>query len=128
MESIQILASGKCLPGRRIGNGELNSQFALPDGWIERRTGILARYQTDEPIVWVANEAVKNLGKKYRLETNKIGLIVVTSTSTDKIMPGISFEIQKALEIEKCICLDILAGCSGYINAFDIARKYIALR
>ena len=25
------------------------------------------------------------------------------------------------------MCLDILAGCSGYINALDIARKYIEL-
>ena len=25
------------------------------------------------------------------------------------------------------MCLDILCGCCGYINAFDIVRKYIAL-
>lgn len=51
----------------------------------------------------------------------------MATTSTDRLMPGISFEIQKALEIENCMCLDILAGCSGFINALDIARKYITL-
>ena len=40
-------------------------------------------------------------------------------------MPGIANTVQKELKIKPCICLDILAGCSGYINAFDIARMYI---
>ena len=41
-------------------------------------------------------------------------------------MPAISNEIQKKLVIKKCICLDILAGCSGYINAIDIAQLYLS--
>ena len=40
---------------------------------------------------------------------------------------GISYEIQKELDIKRCMCMDILAGCSGYINGFDIVRKYIAM-
>ena len=54
-------------------------------------------------------------------------MIIVATTSTDKLMPGISYIVQKELQIKKCICMDILAGCSGFINAFDIARNYIAL-
>lgn len=54
-------------------------------------------------------------------------MIIVASTSTDKLMPGISYIVQKELQIKKCMCMDILAGCNGYINAFDIARNYIAL-
>ena len=40
-------------------------------------------------------------------------------------MPVIANTIQKELEIQPCICMDILAGCSGYINSFDIAKMYI---
>jgi 3-oxoacyl-[acyl-carrier-protein] synthase-3 len=54
-------------------------------------------------------------------------MIIVSTTSTDKIMPGISYLVQKELDIKNCMCLDILAGCNGYINAFDIARNYIAI-
>lgn len=61
------------------------------------------------------------------IDTSKIGAIIVATTSTKKLMPGISNSVQKFLNIEKCICMDILAGCSGYINAFDLARKYICL-
>ena len=51
--------------------------------------------------------------------------MIVVTTSTDKLMPGISYIVQENLDIKNCMCFDILAGCSGYINAFDIARKYI---
>ena len=40
-------------------------------------------------------------------------------------MPGIANYIQKNLALPPCICLDILSGCSGYINAFDIAKLYM---
>lgn len=40
-------------------------------------------------------------------------------------MPGISNIIQKELGIKTCIAFDILAGCAGFINAIDIAQKYI---
>ena len=42
-------------------------------------------------------------------------------------MPGISYKIQEHFDIKNCMCLDILAGCSGFINAIDIARNYIAI-
>ena len=40
-------------------------------------------------------------------------------------MPGISNIIQKELGIKTCIAFDILAGCAGFINAIDIAQKYL---
>ena len=68
----------------------------------------------------MALKAVQNIEDR-----ENIGLIITASTSTNILMPGISNFIQKKLGIPPCICLDILAGCSGYINAFDIAKKYI---
>ena len=61
------------------------------------------------------------------IDVQKIGLIIVASTKYEDSMPGISFEIQKRFNISKCMCIDILAGCSGYINGIDIARKYLEL-
>ena len=40
-------------------------------------------------------------------------------------MPGISYKIQAHFNINDCICLDILAGCAGFVNALDIAQSYI---
>ena len=54
-----------------------------------------------------------------------IDLIITATTTPTNIMPGISNIIQKELGIKTCIAFDILAGCSGFINAIDVAKKYI---
>ena len=61
-------------------------------------------------------------------------LVIVESPAKSKTIMALSNsmtlttnKIQKELQIENAICLDILAGCSGYINALDIARMYLAI-
>ena len=128
MESIKIIATSKYLPNNKVENSFFDSKFNLEDEWISKRTGVENRFFTkDENIVDLAINVAKRIVEKIDFDIQKIGNIIVASTSSDRIMPGISFEIQKALDIKKCMCLDISAGCSGFINAFDIARKNIIL-
>lgn len=128
MESIEILANGIYLPKKEITNEMLELKYKTKKEDIYNKTGIENRYYVEnEAIEDLAINAVRNLLDKIDFNKNKIDMIVVASTSTNKLMPGISYLIQKELEIQECICLDILAGCSGYINAFDIARNYITL-
>ncbi len=123
---MEIIASSSYLPKRKIDNKELAKRFNVEEEYIEKRTGIKERYFViDETIEEMAKNAVEKLIQKTQINRQEIGLIVVATTSTNKLMPGISNYIQKELEIEKCICLDILAGCSGFINATDIAQMYI---
>ena len=71
--------------------------------------------------------AVKNLFISEN-EKQNIDLIISATTSTDMLMPGISNYVQKKLGLSPCICLDILAGCGGYVNAFDIVKVYMDSR
>lgn len=128
MNSIEILANGIALPNRKVENEELNKKFNLSENWIYDRTGIKERYYIEnEDLEELAVNAVKNALSKKEIDIQDIGIIVFATTSSKKLMPGISYKVQKELNIKKCMCMDILAGCSGYINAFDIVRKYIAL-
>ena len=128
MNSIKILATGMYLPKEKIDNKYFNNKFNLEDNWIYQRTGIKTRYWSEnEKIKDLAIKAVEDLIDKNNVDLAKIGLVVVASTNYEDTMPGVSFEIQKRFNIENCMCMDILAGCSGYINSLDIARKYIEL-
>lgn len=128
MNSIKIIASGMYLPRNEIDNSYFNRKFDLDDNWIYQRTGIKKRYWAeDENMSDLAINSVKDLLNKNNVDINKIGLIIVTSIKFEDAMPGISFKIQKELNIKNCMCMDILAGCSGYINGLDIAGKYIEL-
>ena len=125
MNSIKIVESKSYLPKKHILNDELEKKFNVEKGYLKKRTGIEKRnYIINEKIEELALKAVEQMNKN---KLKDIGLIIVATTSTKMLMPSISNYIQKKLGIEKCICLDILAGCSGFINAFDIAKMYIQI-
>ena len=123
---MRIVASSSYLPKNKVTNKKIAEKLGIEENFIEKRTGIKQRYFVeDETIEEMAKKAVEKLINKVRIEVNEIDLIIVATTSTNKLMPGTANYIQKELGIKKCICFDILAGCSGYVNATDIAHMYI---
>ena len=144
MRNIEIISSGSYLPKIEVNNQQLEKELKLEEGYIEKRTGIEKRYYAkEETIEEMAKKAVQNLLEKLEIQSKssnsnelddsklkeiiqQIGLIIVATTTPNYLMPGIANKIQKELQIKNAICLDILAGCSGYINALDIARMYLA--
>lgn len=129
MEQIQIIETGSYLPGEEITNEYLQNKLNLENNYIKKMTGIEKRfYAKEETIEEMALKATKNLLKKNQnISKDEIDLIIVATTTPNKFMPGIANYIQKKLEIPECNAFDILAGCNGYITAFDIASTYIQL-
>lgn len=127
MKSIQIIASESYLPEIEIDNEFYNKKFNIDNTWVVGRTGIEKRYFSKEPIEEMAVKVCKKLLENNKFDSSSIDLIIVATTSTKHIMPGIAQIVQKELNIEECICLDLLCGCGGYPNGIDIAYKYIAL-
>lgn len=128
MKNIEIISYGKYLPKNEVSNSQIEKQLNLEDGFIKKRTGIKNRYYIEnETLEEMAIEASLDAIENGNINKEEIDMIIVASTSTDRIMPSISYLVQSKLDIKDCMCLDILAGCNGYINAFDIARNYIAI-
>ena len=128
MKNIEIIATGRYLPKTKIINSYLAKKLNTTEEFIYKRTGIQTRhYSKIEKIEELAIKSVQNvIEKNPKINIKKIDMIIVATTSTNILMPGISYKIQKYLDIKNCICLDILAGCAGFINAVDIAQSYIA--
>lgn len=127
MYSIQIIGYGSYLPNKKVENDSLNKKFNLDSDWIYQRSGIRYRYYAEESISELAIKATEKLIENSKIDISEVEAIFVATTTSQRLMPGISFDVQNAFSIKSCICLDILAGCSGYINAVDIARNYIAI-
>ena len=108
---MKLIASSSYLPNKIVMNKELSEKLGVTEEFIEKRTGIKQRYFTEnETIEEMAIKATEKLIEKTKISIETIDLIIVATTSTNKIMPGISNYVQKELKIPKCICLDILAG------------------
>ena len=122
MSNIQIISSGRYIPDIKITNEELEKKYKVEEGYILKRTGIKQRFYAEEKIEELAIKASKEALKNIH---DNIDLIIVASTSEESQMPSISYKVQKYFDIKKCMCMDILAGCAGFINALDIAKLYI---
>lgn len=128
MNFIKIAKTGVYLPELKIENEQIEKDLQLEPGYIQKRTGIETRYYTTKTQEYMAKELIQNMFNEQDAEdTSKdIGLIIVATTTPNQYMPGIANVIQKELNIQTCISFDILAGCSGFINALDIAHKYMS--
>lgn len=128
MSSIKIIATGRFLPEKIVHNQLIEKENNYDDGYIYNRTGIENRhYVENQTLDDIAILSVENLLSKNKdINIKDIDLIIATSTTIDNIMPSLSFRIQEKFNIKNCMCLDLLAGCSGYINAVDIAQKYLS--
>ena len=122
MSNIQIISSGRYIPDIKITNEELEKKYKVEEGYILKRTGIKQRFYAEEKIEELAIKASKEALNNIH---DNIDLIIVASTSEENQMPSISYKVQKYFDIKKCMCMDILAGCAGFINALDIAKLYI---
>lgn len=129
MKGFEIVATGSYLPKNKIENKALAKALNVTEDFIYQRTGVNTRYYSEgETIEELAIRCVYNLiEKNLHINIHNIDLIIVATTSTNLLMPGISYKIQEEFKVKNCMCLDILAGCAGFVNAFDIARNYIAI-
>ena len=127
MKQIKIIASGKYLPEKEIANKELEEKLNLDSDYIEKRTGIKVRYYAEkETIEELAIKATKDMFKKNKnVDKQTIDMIIVATITPENYMPGIANKMQKEFQIKECNAYDILAGCNGFITAFDIASTYI---
>lgn len=129
MKGFEIVATGSYLPKNKVENKALAKALNVTEDFIYQRTGVNTRYYSEgETIEELAIRCVYNLiEKNLHINIHNIDLIIVATTSTNLLMPGISYKIQEEFKVKNCMCLDILAGCAGFVNAFDIARNYIAI-
>ena len=122
MSNIKIISSGKYIPKIQITNKEFEEKYSVEENYIFKMTGIKQRFYAEEKIEELAINAAEKALDNIK---ENIDLIIVASVSETNQMPSISYKIQKYFNIKNCMCIDILAGCAGFINALDIAKMYI---
>lgn len=129
MSGIKIIGRGKYLPKQEITSADLSKKFNVTEEYICKVCGIKSRWygSAEDTLENMAYKASLDAIKNENINCNDIDLIIVATTSSNKVMPGISYLVQSLLNIKDCMCLDILAGCNGFVNAFDIAYNYIEI-
>lgn len=123
----RIAGTGSCLPKKIVTNQDLEKTLDTTDEWIQERTGIKRRHIAgdDETTSSIGLEAARRAMAAANVGAEDIDLIIVGTTTPDKIFPSTACIIQRQLGVRGCPAFDVQAVCSGFIYALDLANRYI---
>jgi len=115
------------VPESIMTNDDLSKIVDTNDAWIRERTGISERRiaKPDEfPSTLGVEASIKAL-KFANLRPTDLDLIICTSSSPEYIFPATACLIQDQLGATKAGAFDLLAACTGFIFALNMAAQAI---
>ena len=123
----KIISTGSYLPKKVLPNYDLEKLVDTSHDWIFERTGINQRCIADdnESSVDMAYRASLIALERSGLNTQDIDMIIVATTTPERIFPSSAVLLQNKLKIDDSFAFDINAACTGFIYALDVADKYI---
>ena len=123
----RITGTGSYLPAKVLTNADLEKMVDTTDEWILERTGIRERHIAvdGETTCDLSEQAARRAIEAAGLDTKDIDLIVVATTTPDRVFPSTACLLQERLDIHGCAAFDIQAVCTGFVYALGIADKFI---
>ena len=127
MTNSRIAGTGSYLPEKILTNADLEHMVDTTDEWIFSRTGIRERHIvadnefTSDLALQAAYKAIESAG----IKADDIDLIIVATTTPDKIFPSTACILQRKLGVSGCPAFDVQAVCSGFVYALATADNFI---
>lgn len=123
----KIAGTGSYLPANIVTNQDLEARLETSDEWIRSRSGIKRRHiaADDQFTSDMGLIAANNAMDMAAIKASDIDLIVVATTTPDKVFPSTACIIQRKLGIHGCAAFDIHAACAGFVYALDVANRFI---
>lgn len=127
MFNAKITGTGSYLPEKIVTNKDFESILDTSDEWIYARTGIRQRHviAEDESTSSMAEIAANNALEAAGVNASEIDLIIVGTSSPDRVFPSTACILQNRLGVGDCAAFDVQAACSGFIYALGIANQFI---
>jgi 3-oxoacyl-[acyl-carrier-protein] synthase III len=127
MPYAHITGWGMSVPESVMTNDDLAKIVDTSDAWIRDRTGIRERriaHENQFPSTLAVEASIKAL-QVANLKPTDIDLIICSTSSPEYIFPATACLIQDQLGAAKAGAFDLLAACSGFIYATNMAAQAI---
>ncbi len=127
MPYAHITGWGMAVPESIMTNDDISKLVDTNDAWIRERTGIGERRIAkpgEYPSTLGVEASIKAL-KIANVRPTDIDLIICTSSSPEYILPATACLIQDQLGATKAGAFDLLAACTGFIFALNMAAQAI---
>ncbi len=124
----KIIGTGSYLPEKILTNKYLEGIVDTSDEWIFENLGIKERR------IAAPDKATSDLGSVAGIEAIKdagltpmdIDLIIVATSTPDRLIPSTACIIQDKMMAYNAVCFDLAAVCSGFLYGMSVACQYIA--
>lgn len=110
---------GTYLPERVVGNAEMAALLGTDPGWIREMSGIETRRfaQPEESVASMAMCAGRAALEASGVAAQDLGLIVVSSGTSERRFPGPASEVQHGLGASQAIAIDVPVASAGSLFA-----------
>ena len=129
--SVVIRSIASYVPENRVTNEDLAERLDTTDEWIHSHTGISARHIAADGVLTsdMAAEAARSAMEKARIGPHDIDFILVATATPDYFgFPSTACIVQDKIGAYGCAAFDVVAGCTGFIYALDVASSMLEAR
>lgn len=124
-----ICGFGAYVPSRIVTNEELAGQLNCDPGWIRDVSGIEERRYAapDETVAAMGAAAAHDCLHRAAIKPADLGMILVSSGSSERRFPGPATTIAHALEIDGIPALDLPIASAGSLFGMALASELCAV-
>jgi len=115
------------VPELTLTNDDMAKIVETSDEWIVKRTGISKRHVVsgEEDAVTLAKDVVNKLLKSTGVDPQTIDMIISATSAPQRPYPSVACEVQAEIGAENASACDLVAACSGFLYAMQMARANI---
>ena len=130
MPFAHITGWGISVPEAILTNDDLSKMVDTNDKWIRERTGIRERHiaSEEQTTASLAVEASLKALQVANLRPTDVDLIICSTSTPEHIFPATACLVQDRIGATKAGAFDLLAACSGFIYAINMAAQSIRSR
>ncbi|MFB7947948.1 3-oxoacyl-ACP synthase III family protein [Kitasatospora phosalacinea] len=127
MNAVGVWGTGRYVPSRVRGNGEVAAAVGVTAEWIAERTGVRRRHVAgvDEAASDLAAQAVRRALVSAGVTAEQIGLLVCATSTPDELGPATACRVQALVGARGAVALDVAAACSGWLFGVKVAHDWL---
>lgn len=131
---LHIAGTGTALPGDPVDNARLGKTFGIDEEWIDLFVGTRTRHfgwdlatgEIRHSLTDLCAEAAARAADAAGARLQDLDFLVLATTTPDRLLPTTANEVADRLGLDHLPTYQIQAGCSGAVQALDLARALLA--